>query len=85
MGLRPTAGTLYPALVLLAVVATGNYFFVDAIAGAVVVGLAAAAARSFARPAAEVGNRRASAAASAGRDALRACGPTPRRASPVGK
>jgi hypothetical protein len=38
------AGALYPAFVLFVIVATGNHFFVDAAAGALVAGLAAAAA-----------------------------------------
>jgi hypothetical protein len=38
-------GTLYPLLVLLVIVATGNHFFVDAAAGALVAAVAFAAAR----------------------------------------
>jgi hypothetical protein len=37
------AAALYPALVLLVIVATGNHFFLDAAAGALVAGLAAGA------------------------------------------
>jgi len=37
-------GALYPALMLLIIVATGNHFFLDAAAGALVAGLAAALA-----------------------------------------
>jgi hypothetical protein len=47
-----TLGTLYPAFVLLIVVATGNHFFVDAAAGALVATLAIAAAALLIRPAA---------------------------------
>jgi hypothetical protein len=43
--IRPL-GTLYPAFVLVVVVATGNHFFVDAAAGALVAALAFAAAYS---------------------------------------
>jgi hypothetical protein len=46
-------GLLYPLFVLLVVVATGNHFLVDALAGAVVVGLAAGAACLLARPTAD--------------------------------
>ncbi len=46
-----TLGTLYPPFVLLEVVATGNHFFVDAAAGALVAGLAATAAAFLTRPA----------------------------------
>lgn len=43
---------LYPPFVLLVIVATGNHFFLDAAAGALVAGLAAAlAARLTRRPA----------------------------------
>jgi hypothetical protein len=46
-------GALYPPFVLLVIVATGNHFFLDAAAGALVAGLAAAlAARLTRRPAA---------------------------------
>jgi len=45
-------GALYPPFVLLVIVATGNHFFLDAAAGALVAGLAAAlAARLTPRPA----------------------------------
>jgi len=44
-----TLGTLYPPFVLLVVVATGNHFFVDAAAGALVAGLAATAAAFLTR------------------------------------
>ena len=45
-------GALYPPFVLLVIVATGNHFFLDAAAGALVAGLAAAlAARLTRRPA----------------------------------
>ena len=54
-GRRPlarTIGALYPPFVLLVIVATGNHFFLDAAAGALVAGLAAAlAARLTRRPA----------------------------------
>jgi hypothetical protein len=47
-----TLGALYPPFVLLVIVATGNHFFLDAAAGALVAGLAAAlAARLTRRPA----------------------------------
>jgi hypothetical protein len=46
-------GLLYPLFVLLVVVATGNHFLVDALAGAAVAGLAAGAARLLARPTAD--------------------------------
>ena len=46
-----TLGTLYPAFVLLVVVATGNHFFLDAAAGALVAVLAIAAASLLTRPA----------------------------------
>jgi hypothetical protein len=44
------AGLAYPPLVLLVIVATGNHFFVDAAAGAAVVGVALLAARLLVRP-----------------------------------
>jgi hypothetical protein len=44
-------GMLYPAFVLLVVVATGNHFFLDAAAGALVVALAFAAASLLTRAA----------------------------------
>ena len=45
-------GALYPPFVLLVIVATGNHFFLDAAAGALVAGLATAfAARLTRRPA----------------------------------
>ncbi len=47
-----TLGTLYPAFVLLVVVATGNHFFLDAAAGALVAALALAAASLLTRAAA---------------------------------
>jgi len=47
-----TLATLYPAFVLLVVVATGNHFFLDAAAGALVATLALAAASLLTRPAA---------------------------------
>jgi len=43
-GVVRVAGALYPPLVLLVIVATGNHFFVDAASGAAVVGVAFAAA-----------------------------------------
>jgi hypothetical protein len=46
-------GALYPLFVLLVVVATGNHFLLDALAGAVVVGVAAGVALLLARPAAD--------------------------------
>jgi membrane-associated phospholipid phosphatase len=46
-----TLGALYPLFVLLVVVATGNHFFLDAAAGALVAGLAAAVAALLTRPA----------------------------------
>jgi hypothetical protein len=53
-GRRPLVraiGALYPPFVLLVIVATGNHFFLDAAAGALVAGLAAAlAARLTRRP-----------------------------------
>jgi hypothetical protein len=52
-GGRPvrTLGTLYPAFVLLVVVATGNHFFLDAGAGALVAALGFAAASLQIQPA----------------------------------
>jgi len=47
-----TLATIYPAFVLLVVVATGNHFFLDAAAGALVATLALAAASLLTRPAA---------------------------------
>ena len=44
-------GTLYPAFVLVVVVATGNHFFLDAAAGALVAALAVAAASLLTRAA----------------------------------
>ena len=44
-------GTLYPALVLLAIVATGNHFLFDAVTGVVVAGVAAPAALLLTRQA----------------------------------
>ena len=46
-----TLGTLYPAFVLVVVVATGNHFFLDAAAGALVAALAIAAASLLTRAA----------------------------------
>ncbi len=46
-------GALYPPFVLLVVVATGNHFLLDALAGAAVVGVAAGVALLLARPAAD--------------------------------
>jgi hypothetical protein len=48
------AGLLYPALVLLIIVTTGNHFLLDAIAGAFVVGVAALMVRALTRAAAPV-------------------------------
>jgi PAP2 superfamily len=51
-GRRPLAraiGALYPPFVLLVIVATGNHFFLDAAAGALVAGLAAALAARLTR------------------------------------
>jgi hypothetical protein len=45
-------GTLYPTFVTLVVVATGNHFFVDAAAGALVAAIAIVAASLLTRPAA---------------------------------
>jgi PAP2 superfamily len=47
-----TLGALYPAFVLLVVVATGNHFFLDAAAGALVAALALAASSLLTRAAA---------------------------------
>jgi hypothetical protein len=44
-----TVGALYPAFVLFVIVATGNHFFVDAVAGAAVAGIAAAVATPLSR------------------------------------
>jgi len=47
-GSRPAlraAGLLYPTLVLLVIVATGNHFLLDAVAGVIVAAVAAGAAR----------------------------------------
>ena len=44
------AAAFYPAFVLLVIVATGNHFLVDALAGAAVTALAAGAALLLARP-----------------------------------
>lgn len=52
---RLVVGPLYPLFVLLIVVATGNHFIVDALAGAVVTGVAGAAALLLARPARDGG------------------------------
>jgi len=52
-GRRPAVrllGVPYPLFVLLIVVATGNHFLVDALAGAAVVGLAAGVALLLAKP-----------------------------------
>jgi hypothetical protein len=46
-------GLLYPQFVLLVVVATGNHFLLDAVAGAVVVTLAAGVTLLFVRPPAD--------------------------------
>jgi membrane-associated phospholipid phosphatase len=46
-GLRLT-GLLYPALVLLIIITTGNHFLLDAVAGAAVVGAAALIVRAVA-------------------------------------
>jgi hypothetical protein len=46
-------GLLYLPFVLLVVVATGNHFRLDALAGTAVVGLAAGASRFLVRPRAE--------------------------------
>ena len=43
-------GALYPPFVVLVIVATGNHFFLDAAAGALVAGLAAALAVLLTRP-----------------------------------
>jgi membrane-associated phospholipid phosphatase len=43
-------GVLYVPFVLLVVVATGNHFFFDAVAGAIVAGIAAGSAFFLARP-----------------------------------
>jgi len=43
------AGVLYPALILLVIVATGNHFFLDALAGAAVAAVAAATATAALR------------------------------------
>jgi PAP2 superfamily protein len=43
-------GALYPPFVVLVIVATGNHFFLDAAAGALVAGLAAALAAPLTRP-----------------------------------
>ena len=54
-GRRPLVralGALYPPLVLLVIVATGNHFFPDAAAGAIVAVLAVTAAALITRPAA---------------------------------
>ena len=48
--LTPLGGLLYPALVLLIILTTGNHFLFDAIAGALVVGVAALVARTLMRP-----------------------------------
>ncbi len=45
-------GALYPPFVLLVIVATGNHFFFDAAAGALVAGLAATTSALITRPAA---------------------------------
>ena len=43
------AGCFYPVLVLLIILTTGNHFLLDAVAGALVVGVAALTARTLAR------------------------------------
>ena len=48
------AGAVYPALVLLVIVATGNHFFLDAVGGAAVAALAAGAAGALLAPPAAV-------------------------------
>jgi hypothetical protein len=50
------AGALYPALVVLVIVATGNHFLFDAAAGVIVAALAAGAARLAASPHERVAN-----------------------------
>ena len=47
------AAAFYPAFVLLVIVATGNHFLFDALAGAAVIGVAAGGALLLARPAAD--------------------------------
>ena len=49
------AGALYPLLMLLVVTATGNHFFFDAFAGALVAALASVAALRIARSVADTG------------------------------
>ncbi len=44
------AGALYPAFVLFVIVATGNHFVLDAVAGAFVAIIAAVAANAITRP-----------------------------------
>jgi hypothetical protein len=59
-GARPAlqaAGLLYPTLVLLVIVGTGNHFLLDAVAGVIVAAVAAGAARLIVH-----GNRSGSAA-----------------------
>jgi hypothetical protein len=50
-------GILYPALVLIVIVATGNHFFFDALAGAGVAGVSAAASLPLVRAGAEASPR----------------------------
>jgi hypothetical protein len=52
------AGALYPAAMLLIIVATGNHFFVDAALGGLVVAIGWLLARSVARPVRHVGPSR---------------------------
>jgi PAP2 superfamily len=50
------AGVVYPALVVLVIVATGNHFLFDAAAGVIVAAVAAGAARLLVSPREQLGN-----------------------------
>jgi len=70
LGGRPllrVLGVLYPVLVLLVIVATGNHFLFDAAAGATVAAVAAGICAAVARASADLGNLRPDARPLAGR------------------
>jgi PAP2 superfamily protein len=70
-------GALYPALVLLVIVATGNHFLLDALAGAAVAGVAATTALLLTQP------RRASARRPTGEQPASTQAPARRRERPT--
>jgi membrane-associated phospholipid phosphatase len=57
------AGAVYPALIILVIVATGNHFLLDAAAGMLVVALAAGASWMMLRRSADAPSRRSDGAA----------------------